>query len=191
MVAFKDKPILENVQTAADWSAYLAGAPEISGVRVKLRKKGSTKPGLTRTEAVEVALCHGWIDSQAGALDADYSLQAFTPRRPKGVWSQVNRDIVERLIATGRMLPTGQAEVDRAKADGRWAVAYRQKDAPVPDDFRAALDADASAAAFFATLTGSARFAFLFRLQQAKRPATREKRIGEYIERRGRGETLR
>lgn len=190
MVSFADKPIF-HPRTVADWESYLENDPPDGGVRVQLRKKNSVAPGIVYAEALDVALCFGWIDGQIGRLDDDYTLQAFTPRRTRSPWSQINRDHVERLIVAGRMRPGGQAEIDRAKADGRWDTAYRQKDAVVPDDLRAALDMSPAASDFFATLTGSARFAFLFRLSNAKRADTRARRIAEYIDLLERRQTLR
>lgn len=180
MVAFDDKPVL-HPHTIEEWEAFLEQDPPDGGVRLQLRKKNSAAPGLLYGEALDVALCFGWIDGQSKRVDDDYMLQAFTPRRSRSPWSQVNRDHVERLILEGRMRTGGHAEIDRAKADGRWDAAYRQKDAPVPDDFQAALDASPAAAAFFATLSGSNRFAFLFRLSNLKRAETRTRRITEYV----------
>ena len=190
MAAVGDKRIL-HVDSVEEWDAYLAGDPDPDGVRLRLRKKHAAVPGITYPEALDVALCHGWIDGQAGRLDDRYHLQVFTPRRARSLWSQRNRDHVERLSAEGRMRPAGLAEVERAKADGRWDAAYRQKGAEVPADFQAALDAVPAAAAFFATLTGTARFAFLFRLGNLRRPETRERRIREYVDLLARGRTLR
>jgi len=189
MVSFADKPILPFV-AAGEWEAYLADAPDPGGVRLKLRKKAAVDPGLTYAEALDVALCHGWIDGQAGAFDEQFMLQAFTPRRRASPWSQVNREHVARLIEAGRMRPAGLAEIERAKADGRWDAAYRQKGAEVPPDLLAALEADPAAAAFFATVSGQKRFALLFRLQQLKRPESRERRIREYVELLHDGRTL-
>ncbi|WP_353987802.1 YdeI/OmpD-associated family protein [Ruicaihuangia caeni] len=180
MVSFADKPLF-HPHTTADWEAYLDGDPSPDGVRLQLRKKNSTAPGIQYAQALDVALCFGWIDGQSARLDDDYMLQSFTPRRSRSPWSQLNREHAERLIREGRMRPAGQAEIDRAKADGRWEAAYRQKDAAVPDDFQAALDASPRAAEFFATLSAQARFAFLFRLMSLKRPETRARRVTEYI----------
>lgn len=180
MVSFADKPLF-HPHTTADWEAYLDGDPSPDGVRLQLRKKNSTAPGIQYAEALDVALCFGWIDGQSARLDDDYMLQSFTPRRSRSPWSQLNREHAERLIREGRMRPAGQAEIDRAKADGRWEAAYRQKDAAVPDDFQAALDASPTAAEFFATLSAQARFAFLFRLMSLKRPESRARRVAECI----------
>ncbi len=140
-----------------------------------------TQPGITYDEALDSALCFGWIDGQSAAFDGDYSLRVFTPRRTRSMWSQRNRDHVDRLSRAGRMRPAGIAEVERAQADGRWDAAYRQKDAPVPPDLQAALDASPSAAAFFAELTSQNRFAILFRLNSVKRETTRAAKIRTFI----------
>lgn len=190
MASYADKPIF-HPRTVDQWESFLAGAPSADGVRLQLRKKASSAPGILYAEALDVALCFGWIDGQAGRLDDDYTLRVFTPRRARSVWSVVNREHVERLTAAGLMRPSGQAEVDRAKADGRWEAAYRQRDAEVPDDLQAALDASPAAGAFFGTLRKQERFAFLFRLGTLKRSETRERRIVEYIALLERGETLR
>ncbi|MCS0498743.1 YdeI/OmpD-associated family protein [Protaetiibacter mangrovi] len=188
MSSFAEKPILPFTDWR-EWEAFLADDPPAEGVRVKILKKNASVPGITRQEALDVALCFGWIDGQAGAFDADYSLQAYTPRRSRSPWSQINREHVERLIAEGRMRPGGQAEIDRAKADGRWDAAYRQKDAPVPAELQAALDASPAASAFFATVSAQNRWAFIFRIQQAVRPETRERRAREFVAMMERGET--
>lgn len=189
MGANNAKPILLP-ETVREWEEFLEANPGHDGVRVQLRKKNSTVVGITYPEALDAALCFGWIDGQAGGLDADYHLQVFTPRRPRSVWSQRNRDHVARLTAEGRMRPAGLAEVERAKADGRWEAAYRQKDSPVPDDLRAALDASPAAAAFFATLSAQNRWAILFRIDGVKRAETRAAKIAGYVEMLERGETL-
>ncbi|WP_210413951.1 YdeI/OmpD-associated family protein [Protaetiibacter larvae] len=189
MSSFAEKPILELV-TAAEWEAFLENDPPADGVRLKIVKKGTTLPGITRQDALDVALCFGWIDGQAGSFDEHFSLQAYTPRRARSPWSQINQDHVARLIAEGRMRPAGQAEIDRAKADGRWDAAYRQKDAPVPPELQALLDASPAASAFFATLTAQNRWAVIFRLQQAVRPETRERRARQFLEMLERGETF-
>jgi uncharacterized protein YdeI (YjbR/CyaY-like superfamily) len=188
MAGVSDKPVLE-VNTVEEWEAWLADDPDPGGVRLRLRKKASQRPGITYAEALDSALCFGWIDGQVGALDEDYHLQVFTPRRPRSVWSQRNRDHVARLIAAGRMRSAGLVEVERAKADGRWEAAYRQKDALVPDDLQAALDASPDAAALFAKLTSQNRFAILFRINSVKRAETRAAKIAGFVAMLDRGET--
>ncbi|MDH6180004.1 uncharacterized protein YdeI (YjbR/CyaY-like superfamily) [Microbacteriaceae bacterium SG_E_30_P1] len=189
MASFEEKVIVY-VSTTAEWERYLIDHGTDDGVRLKLRKKLSSAPGITWDEALEVALCHGWIDGQSKRLDDDYMLQAFTPRRRNSPWSQRNVGIVERLIAEGRMRDGGHAEIERAKADGRWDAAYRVKDAEVPADLQAAIDANPEASAFFATLTKQNRWAMIFRLSQLKRAETRERNITKYVEMLARGEKL-
>lgn len=189
MASFAEKPIVE-AGSAEEWERYLVEEGTVDGVRLKLRKKSSTAPGITYDEALEVALCHGWIDGQVARFDDDYTLQAFTPRRRASPWSQRNVGIVERLIAEGRMREGGLAEVERAKADGRWDAAYRVKDAEVPAELRAALDANSTAAAFFETLSAQNRWAIIFRLSQLKRAESRERNIAKYVGMLERGETI-
>ncbi|MGX5681964.1 YdeI/OmpD-associated family protein [Schumannella luteola] len=187
MVSFADKPLVE-VGSAAEWEAYLLEQGTDDGVRLKLRKKLSSAPGITYDEALEVALCHGWIDGQVARFDDDYVLQAFTPRRRASPWSQRNIGIVETLIADGRMREGGQAEIDRAKADGRWDAAYRVKDAPVPPELQAALDASPAAAATFAALNAQNRWAFIFRVSQLKRAESRVRTAARFVAMLERGE---
>ena len=189
MVAHSDKPILL-FRTVLDWESWLEENINHEGIRLQLRKKCSAAPGVTHPQALEIALCFGWIDGQVSTLDGDYFLQAFTPRRARSVWSQINRDAALALIAEGRMRLTGLEQVNRAKADGRWNAAYRQKYSAVPADLQAALDANLAAAAFFSALTAQNRFAILFRLDGAKRPKTRAAKIAAYIAMLERRETL-
>ena len=189
VVVVSQKPVLE-FRTAADWRDWLDGAPSQSGVRLRLRKKSSTKPGLTYAEALDVALCFGWIDGQAESLDEDFFLRVFTPRRRGSPWSKVNRGHVERLIVEARMQPSGQAEIERAKLDGRWEAAYRQADGDVPADLQSELDRNAAAAAAFTGLSSQNRFAIVFRLSSVKRPETRQRKLAQYIEMLERGETI-
>lgn len=186
MVSFDDKPVLD--LTIAEWEAYLDGDPSDDGVRLKIRKKSSSAPGITWSEALDVALCHGWIDGQSKRLDDDYMLQAFTPRRPRSTWSQINVEHVARLTAEGRMRPRGIAEVERAKADGRWDAAYRVKGATAPPDLQAALDAEPAAAAYLDSLTKAERFRIYFRISGIKTPAVRAARIADVVEKAARGE---
>lgn len=186
MVSFADKPILE--VTIEEWDAFLSDDPDDGGVRLKLRKKRSSAPGITWDEALEIALCHGWIDGQVARLDDDYVLQAFTPRRRSSPWSQINVGHVTRLIAEGRMRPGGLAEVERAKADGRWEAAYRVKGSEPPPDLQAALDAEPAAAAFIDSLSKSDRFQIYFRLGNIKTPAVRAARIADVVDKAARGE---
>jgi uncharacterized protein YdeI (YjbR/CyaY-like superfamily) len=162
------------------------------GIWLKFAKKDSGIESVVYAEAVEIALSCGWIDGQAKRHDDHhYYLQRFTPRRPRSKWSKINREKAERLMAEGRMRPAGLREVERAKEDGRWDEAYDSPStATVPDDFRAALDAEPAAAEFFASLGSTRRYSFLYRITDAKRPETRAKRIAEYVELLARGETL-
>ena len=142
-------------------------------------------------EALDVALCHGWIDGQVQRLDDDHYLQRFTPRRARSKWSTRNRGKAEELIGQGRMRPPGLREIERARADGRWDEAYDSPaTATVPDDFQAALDAVPAAREFFESLGSTKRYAFLYRIADAKRPETRAKRIAEYVTLLRQGKTL-
>ena len=174
------------------WAAWLdEHAGSSTGVWLRLAKKGSGHASVTYDEALELALCHGWIDGQKRPFDDEWWLQRFTPRRPTSRWSKRNVEIVDRLIAEARMLPAGQAEVDRARADGRWAAAYAgSRTMTVPDDLQAALDAEPVVAAAFAGLDGANRYAILYRLQDAKRPETRARRLADYLQMLREGRTL-
>jgi uncharacterized protein YdeI (YjbR/CyaY-like superfamily) len=152
------------------------------GIWLKLRKKGPGVTALDYAQALDVALCHGWIDGRKKAFDDRYWLQRFTPRRPRSRWSRINREKAEALIEQGRMRPAGLAEVDRARADGRWAAAYDgARTASVPGDLAAALAAAPAAAEFFATLDSANRYAILYRVQEAKKPETRARRIATFV----------
>lgn len=187
MASFADKPIL-SVTTPAEWRHWLETVADPDGVRLRIRKKDAVDPGLSYAEALDEALCFGWIDGQAGRLDEQFRLISFTPRRRASPWSVVNTEHVARLIAEGRMRAEGQAEIDRAKADGRWDAAYRQKDGVIPDDLRLALEASPAASAFFAGLPSQSRFRMVLRLTTLKREATRQARIAEYLAMLERGE---
>jgi uncharacterized protein YdeI (YjbR/CyaY-like superfamily) len=189
MVAVNDKPIL-TVDEVAGWEAFMEANPDHDGVRLRLRKKASLQLGITYAEALDSALCFGWIDGQAGALDDDYHLQVFGPRRKRSIWSKRNQEYIERLTAAGRMRPLGQVQVDQARADGRWDAAYRQKDAEIPDDLQVALDANVIAARFFGQLSSQNRFAMLFRIGNVKRAETRTAKIATYVAMLERGETI-
>lgn len=155
---------------------------ESPGIWMKIAKKASGIPTIDYVEAIEVALCFGWIDGQRNKLDDDYFLQRFTPRRPKSPWSDINRQRVARLIEAREMRPAGLAQVESAKADGRWEAAYSpQKIAEVPEDLQEALEANPPAAAFFATLTSRNRYAIIYQIEEAKKPETRAARIAKYV----------
>lgn len=166
------------------WEDWLAANHDTSpGLWLKLAKKASTIRTVTYPEAVEVALCQGWIDGQVLPYDESFWLQRFTPRGPRSKWSQINCARAERLIEAGRMQPAGRAAVDAARQDGRWADAYAPPStATVPPDLQEALDANPAAAEFFATLSKTNRYAVLYRIQDAKRPETRARRIQQYVE---------
>ena len=166
-------------------------AEESDGIWLKFAKKASGIPSVVYADAVEIALCHGWIDGQAKRLDEQHYLQKFTPRRPRSKWSKLNREKAERLIAEGRMRLGGLREVDRAKQDGRWDEAYDSPTtATVPEDFKRALDAEPAARDFFERLGNTKRYSFLYRIEDAKRPETRAKRIAEYVALLREGKTL-
>ena len=152
------------------------------GVWLKIARKGSGIESVTFAEALDVALCYGWIDSQRAGFDGRYFLQRFTPRKPRSKWSRVNREKVAGLIEEGRMKPAGFREIERAKADGRWDAAYEpQSTATVPDDLRIELEKDKGARELFETLNSRNRYAILHRIQDAKRPETRARRIALYV----------
>ena len=190
-MAKAEQPVLF-FATPAELDAWMdEHAEESDGIWLKFAKKASGIKSVVYAEAVEIALCHGWIDGQVKRLDDHHYLQRFTPRRPRSKWSRINREKAERLIAESRMRPAGLREVERAKEDGRWDEAYDSPStATVPEDFRAALDAEPAAAEFFASLGSTRRYSFLYRITDAKRPETRAKRIAEYVELLARGETL-
>ncbi len=162
-----------------------------AGFWLKIAKKGSGVESVTYAEALELALCFGWIDSQKRGLDEKHFLQRFTPRRPRGKWSRINRDKAEGLIASGSMRPAGLAEVEAAKADGRWEAAYAgQRTAEVPEDLQRELDRSETAREFFAKLDSANRYAILYRLEDAKKPETRKRRLRKYVEMLERGEKI-
>jgi len=169
--------------TAALWEQWLEQQPaDSAGLWLKLAKKDCETPSIDYAAALESALCFGWIDGQKRSYDASYWLQGFTPRKPRSKWSQINREKATALIEAGRMRPAGLREVEAARADGRWEAAYlNQRSATVPPDLQAALDADPLAAEFFATLDSANRYAVLYRVQEAKRAATRAARIEKFV----------
>lgn len=171
-------------ETADEWAAWLdKNQTDASGVWLRLTKKASGRPSVTYTEALDVALCYGWIDGKKKSYDDISWVQKFTQRRPKSIWSKINRGKVEQLIENGRMQSSGLVAIEQAKQDGRWAAAYdSQSQAAVPEDFQAELDKNAQAKAFFATLKSANRYAILFRIHTAKKPETRARRIQQFIE---------
>jgi uncharacterized protein YdeI (YjbR/CyaY-like superfamily) len=192
MVTKTDLPT-HQIASKAKWRAWLEKHDDASkGVWLKIAKKGAPARTVTHAEALEEALCFGWIDGQRDRFDEHFFLQRFTPRGPRSKWSEINREKAKQLIADGRMRPRGLAEVERAQQDGRWDAAYEpQSRATVPADFQRALDANPPAKEFFETLRGVSRYAFLYRISDAKRPETRAKRIAKFVELLAAGEKLR
>jgi uncharacterized protein YdeI (YjbR/CyaY-like superfamily) len=174
IVAFADAAALER------WlEAQPANSP---GLWIKFAKTGSGIASVTKPEAIDVALCHGWIDGQLDKCDDKHWLIRFTPRRARSKWSLVNRTRATELLEAGRMRPHGLAQIEAAKADGRWDAAYAPASkAEVPADLQAALDRSPAAAAFFATLTGANRYAILYRVGAAKKPETRARKIADFV----------
>lgn len=176
----------------AELEQWLIQQPrDTKGVWIKFAKKGSGAASVTKSEAIDSALCHGWIDGQLDKYDSNSWLIRFTPRKPRSKWSENNRTRALELISAGRMQAAGQAEIDQAKADGRWQVAYASASkANIPSDLQIALDANPKAAVFFATLTGANRYAVLYRIGAVKKPETRARKIEQFIAMLARGETF-
>ena len=174
------------------WNDWLASqAADSEGVWLKLAKKSSRVLCVSRPEAIDTALCHGWIDGQLDSFDENYSLVRFTPRRPNSKWSERNRTRALQLIDMGRMLPTGMREIERARKDGRWETAYApQSTAEVPDDLKAALARNKKASKFFETLDRVNRYSILYRVHNAKKPETRVARIEKFVTMLATGETI-
>jgi uncharacterized protein YdeI (YjbR/CyaY-like superfamily) len=170
--------------SAADWQACLESEHATSaGIWLRFAKKGAPEATLSYAEALNAALCFGWIDAQTRGLDESYWLKRFTPRRPGSRWSKINTEKADALIAAGLMQPAGLREVESAKADGRWAAAYAgQRTIAVPDDLRVALDANPAALAYFATISSINRYAILYRLTTVKRAETRARKISQYVQ---------
>lgn len=185
-----DKPV--QFVTPADFEAWLdANHDQSSAIWLMIAKKGSTVQSITYAEAIEVALCFGWIDGQKARHDDQYWLQRFTPRSTRSRWSEINREKVELLTSARRMRAAGLAEVQRAKADGRWDAAYKgQRTASIPEDLQRELDRDQDASAAFAELDARNRYSIIWRINDAKRPETRHRRIAQYVEMLRRGERI-
>ncbi len=183
IISFADQFALER---------WLAEQPSDSnGAWIRFPKKGSSLVSVTKAQAIDSALCYGWIDGQLDKYDADSWLTRFTPRRPRSKWSEVNRKRALELISAGRIQASGQLEIDKAKADGRWEAAYAPASkAEVPTDLQTALDANPKAAAFFATLTGANRYAILYRIGAVKKAETRARKIRDFVSMLERGETI-
>lgn len=188
-------PVLDFADAAA-WETWLAvqatgGDGCAKGVWLKIAKAANGASSLTKAQAIDGALCHGWIDGQIDKWDDAWFLTRFTPRKRTSKWSQNNRKRAEQLVAEGRVTPAGLKEIEAARADGRWEAAYAPAStAEEPEDLKAALDAEPAARAFFDTLTGANRYAILYRVQTAKKAETRAARIAKFVGMCGRGETV-
>jgi|SRR5687767_3083691 len=185
------KPILD-FRAKSTWTKWLEkNHDKSSGVWLRLARKNSRVKSITRDEALDSALCYGWIDGQARSEGDATWLQKFTPRTKPSIWSKINRAKVQALIESGEMRPAGLAEIERAKSDGRWDAAYDSpKSIAVPDDLRSELDRNSKARAFFETLNSQNRYAILFRIHTAKKAETRAKRIKQFVEMLERGEKI-
>lgn len=183
LLTFADAPSLER---------WLDEQGEASaGAWLRFARQGAPVATVSKSDAIDCALAHGWVDGQLGRVDAHYFKTRFTPRRPRSAWSKANRARVERLEAAGRLRPRGRAQVDQAKADGRWAAAYAGQGEAAPDaDLNAALDAAPAARALFDALDAANRFAILYRVQRARTPGTRAAKIAELVAMLARGDTL-
>jgi uncharacterized protein YdeI (YjbR/CyaY-like superfamily) len=188
----KDQEPVLSFASKDTWESWLTSHHASSaGLWLKIAKKDVGVCTVSYPEALEVALCFGWIDGQKAALDDIHWLQRFTPRRARSKWSKINRDKAQALIEAGQMRPAGLREVELAKADGRWDAAYQgQRSITVPPDLAEALAANAAAEAFFATLNSANRYAILYRVNDAKRPETRSRRIASYVAMLANGETI-
>jgi uncharacterized protein YdeI (YjbR/CyaY-like superfamily) len=184
-------PVLDFADARA-WEAWLeAHGGTAKGMWLKIAKVGNTVSSLTKAQAIDAALCHGWIDGQIDKWDQAWFLTRFTPRKRTSKWSENNCKRAEQLVAEGRMAPAGLGEIEAAKADGRWDAAYAPASGAVePDDLKAALDAAPKARAFFDTLSGANRYAILYRVQTAKKAETRAARIAKFVGMCGREETV-
>ncbi len=187
----KDQPIIL-FPNQKDWAKWLDKHHATStGIWMRLAKKAAALESVSYADALDVALCYGWIDGQKKSYDADSWLQKFTPRGAKSIWSKINREKAKSLIAAGMMKPAGLLAIEKAKQDGRWEAAYdSQSKASVPDDFQAELNRHPKANEFFATLNSANRYAILFRIHTAKKKETRARRIQQFIEMLERGEKL-
>ncbi|KAF4457126.1 hypothetical protein F53441_914 [Fusarium austroafricanum] len=179
--------------TPLEWESYLSTnhASNTNGLWLKIAKKNSAIPSVTYDQALDVALCYGWIDGQRKTFDAEHFIQRFTPRRKGSLWSQRNVTKVSALQSAGKIKPSGQAEIDAAMEDGRWERAYSgSSNAVVPKDFEDALKENEAAEEFFKGLNKTKKYSFLWRLETAKRPETRRKRIEQFVELLASGKTL-
>lgn len=184
-------PVMDFADRAA-FERWLVSQPSnVPGLWIKFARKGAGLASLSKAEAIDAALCHGWIDGQLDKYDAAHWLVRFTPRKPRSKWSEINRARALQLIEAGRMSEAGLAQVRAAQADGRWDAAYASASkAEVPSDLQEALDNSPNAAAFFSTLTGANRYAILYRINAVKRPETRARKIASFVAMLERGETI-
>ena len=184
-------PLLTFADIAA-FEAWLAAQPDDApGAWLRFAKKGAPEATIDKSDAIDCALAHGWIDGQLGSIDAHYFKTRFTPRKPASAWSQINCERAERLELAGRMTPKGRLQVEKARSDGRWAAAYPSSSRAAPeDDLTAALDADPAARAFYDGLDAANRYAVLYRVQQAKTPQKRAAKIAELVAKLARGEAF-
>jgi uncharacterized protein YdeI (YjbR/CyaY-like superfamily) len=178
--------------TSTDFETWLdANHDQNSGIWLMIAKKDSARQSITYAEAIDVALCFGWIDGQKARGDSEHWLQRFTPRSTRSRWSEINRDKAEELIVARRMRPAGLAEIERAKSDGRWDAAYKgQRTASIPADLQRELDRDPEAAGAFAGLDARNRYSIIWRINDAKRPETRQRRITKYLDMLRQGKTI-
>jgi uncharacterized protein YdeI (YjbR/CyaY-like superfamily) len=190
-VTNRDEPIL-TFTTVEDIEAHMSSEPADSkGFWLKLSKIGASEISISKEDAIEAALCCGWIDGQLAKFDDHYFLVRMTPRRPRSRWSAKNRATADRLAKQGRLRPAGLAEVEAAKNDGRWAAAYAsQGRAEIPQDLEGALASNDAARQFFDALDRANRYAIIYRVNDARRPETRAKRISQFVEMLARGETI-
>jgi uncharacterized protein YdeI (YjbR/CyaY-like superfamily) len=187
----RDLPVLA-FRSQSAWDEWLASQPAgAKGLWLKLARKTSGIASVSKAEAIDTALCHGWIDGQLDSFDDDFWLIRFTPRQSTSKWSEKNRSRALELIAQKLMRPAGLREIERARKDGRWDAAYApQSTAEIPDDLRAALAKSKKAARFFETIDGANRYAILYRVQTAKKPETRAARIATYVAMLAEGKTI-
>jgi uncharacterized protein YdeI (YjbR/CyaY-like superfamily) len=190
-VATQDLPLLTFANAAA-FERWLGDQPDnAAGAWLRFAKRGAPDPTIAKTDAIDCALAHGWVDGQLGGIDAHYFKTRFTPRQRRSAWSQLNCRRVEQLIAAGRMAPRGLAQVEFARSDGRWEAAYAPQSKATPDaDLVAALDASPNALAFFESLDSANRYAVLYRLHQAKTPERRAAKLAELVGKLARGESF-
>ncbi len=188
----RDELPLLTFRDPSAFESWLADQPDDSpGAWLKFAKKGAPEQTISKSDAIDCALSHGWVDGQLGRIDDCYFKTRFTPRKPKSAWSQINCQRVDRLLGADRIKPKGRIEIDRAKADGRWAAAYAPQSQAAPEgDLEAALNAEPSVRAFFDSLDSANRYAVLYRVHQAKTPEKRAAKIAEMVAKLARGETF-